>query len=264
MTEKGEIQKKPERAQKGRSIIIKLVAAVAVVAALLVAGSLFDIQARMHALLRAIEGLGAVGYAVFFGVYVLACVFFIPGSILTLGAGAIYGVVIGSVLVSVSSTIGATAAFLVGRYLARGWVSRKIAGNAKFSAIDTAVGNEGWKIVGLTRLSPVFPFALLNYAYGLTKVRLRDYFLASWIGMLPGTVMYVYIGSLARLGVDAQQTTTGQTVLKIVGLLATVAVTVYVTKIARKALRTRIEENRTAKDAESAKENSPTAHGDSL
>ena len=249
MTDRAETGEKPERVHKGRSVIVKLVAAVAVVAALLVAGSLFDIQARMHALLHAIEGLGAVGYAVFFAVYVLACVFFIPGSILTLGAGAIYGVVVGSILVSVSSTVGATAAFLVGRYLARGWVSRKIAGNAKFSAIDTAVGEEGWKIVGLTRLSPVFPFALLNYAYGLTNVRLRDYFLASWIGMLPGTVMYVYIGSLAKslsaVGADCTdcERSALQWVLYAVGLLATVGVTVYVTKIARKALRTRIEEN---------------------
>jgi uncharacterized membrane protein YdjX (TVP38/TMEM64 family) len=247
MTATAKTEEKPERGHKGRSIIIKLVAAVAVVAALLAVGSLFDIQARMHALLHAIEGLGAVGYAVFFGVYVLACVFFIPGSILTLGAGAIYGVVMGSVLVSVSSTIGATAAFLVGRYLARGWVSRKIEGNAKFSAIDTAVGNEGWKIVGLTRLSPVFPFALLNYAYGLTKVRLRDYFLASWIGMLPGTVMYVYIGSLAKslsaVGADCAdcERSALQWILYAVGLLATVGVTVYVTRIARQALKAKVE-----------------------
>ena len=246
MTQRIETVETQERVHRGKSIIIKLVAAVAAVAALLVAGSLFDIQARVHMLLHAIEGLGAVGYAVFFGVYVLACVFFIPGSILTLGAGAIYGVVIGSILVSVSSTVGATAAFLVGRYLARGWVSRKIAGNARFSAIDTAVGEEGWKIVGLTRLSPVFPFALLNYAYGLTKVRLRDYFLASWIGMLPGTVMYVYIGSLAKslsaVGADCAdcERSALQWILYAVGLLATVGVTVYVTRIARKALAARV------------------------
>jgi uncharacterized membrane protein YdjX (TVP38/TMEM64 family) len=190
-----------------------------------------------------VEQLGPMGPALFILIYIAACVLFIPGSALTLGAGAIFGVVRGSIIVSVGSTLGATAAFLVGRYIARDWIARKIEKNEKFAAIDQAVGAEGWKIVGLTRLSPVFPFSLLNYAYGLTKVSLRDYVLASWIGMMPGTVMYVYLGSLARLGVDAQQTTTGQTVLKIVGLLATVGVTVYVTKIARKALRARIEEN---------------------
>lgn len=187
-----------------------------------------------------VEQLGPVGPVIFILMYIVACVLFIPGSALTLGAGAIFGVVKGSIFVSVGSTLGATSAFLVGRYVARDWVARKISKNAKFAAIDQAVGNEGWKIVGLTRLSPVFPFSLLNYAYGLTKVSLRDYVLASWIGMIPGTVMYVYLGSLARLGVEAEQTTTAQTALKIVGLLATVTVTVYVTRIARTALAKRV------------------------
>lgn len=187
-----------------------------------------------------VDQLGPTGPAIFILIYVVACVFFIPGSALTLGAGAIFGVVKGSIFVSIGSTLGATAAFLVGRYIARDWIARKIEKNEKFAAIDQAVGAEGWKIVGLTRLSPVFPFSLLNYAYGLTKVSLRDYVLASWIGMMPGTVMYVYLGSLARLGVEAQSATTAQTVLKIVGLLATVAVTVYVTRVARRALRSRV------------------------
>lgn len=190
-----------------------------------------------------VEQLGPVGPAIFILIYIAACVLFIPGSALTLGAGAIFGVVRGSIIVSVGSTLGATAAFLVGRYIARDWIARKIEKNEKFAAIDQAVGSEGWKIVGLTRLSPIFPFSMLNYAYGLTRVSLRDYVLASWIGMMPGTIMYVYLGSLARLGIEAQSATTAQTALKIVGLLATVAVTVYVTKIARKALRARIEEN---------------------
>ncbi len=187
-----------------------------------------------------VEQLGPTGPALFILLYIAACVLFIPGSALTLGAGAIFGVVRGSIIVSVASTLGATAAFLVGRYFARDWIARKIEKNEKFAAIDQAVGREGWKIVGLTRLSPAFPFSLLNYAYGLTKVSLRDYVLASWIGMMPGTILYVYLGSLARLGVDAQQTTPAQTVLKIVGLVATIAVTVYVTKIARAALARRV------------------------
>lgn len=181
-----------------------------------------------------------MGPALFILIYIFACVFFIPGSALTLGAGAVFGVIKGSIYVSIGSTLGATAAFLVGRYIARDWIARKIEKNEKFAAIDRAVGAEGWKIVGLTRLSPIFPFSLLNYAFGLTKVSLRDYVLASWIGMMPGTVMYVYLGSLARLGVEAQNATTAQTARKIVGLLATVAVTVYVTRIARKALAKRI------------------------
>ena len=197
-------------------------------------------QEFFNNLLAAIDGLGWIGPVVFIAVYVIATVLFLPGSALTLGAGALFGVVRGSILVSVASTLGATAAFLVGRYIARDWVARKIQGNAKFDAIDVAVGREGWKIVGLTRLSPIFPFNLLNYAYGLTKVRLRDYVLASWIGMMPGTVMYVYIGSLARLGVEAAEASTAETAMRLVGLAATVAVTLYITRIAKQALNEKV------------------------
>jgi len=150
----------------------------AIVAVLVVGGKYLNLQQRLADVLAWIEGLGTMGYGVYAGLYILACVFLVPGSILTLGAGAIYGVVVGSVLVSISSTLGATAAFLVGRYFARNWVAKKIEGNAQFSAIDNAVADEGWKIVGLTRLSPIFSFNLLNYAYGLTRVSLREYVLA--------------------------------------------------------------------------------------
>jgi uncharacterized membrane protein YdjX (TVP38/TMEM64 family) len=150
-----------------------------------------------------------------------------------------FGVVRGTLLVSLASTLGATCAFLLGRYLARDWVAKKIEGNGSFAAIDQAVAGEGWKIVLLTRLSPVFPFALLNYAFGLTRVSLRDYVLASWLGMMPGTVMYVYLGSLARAGVAEQQRTPGEWALYIVGLLASVALAVIVTRIARGALAKR-------------------------
>lgn len=194
-------------------------------------------------LIKALEwvmGLGIWGPVIFILIYIIATVLFIPGSILTLGAGVVFGVVKGSVIVSISATLGATAAFLVGRYLARDWVARKIAGNRKFSLMDEAVAREGWKIVGLTRLSPVFPFVFLNYAYGLTKVSLRDFFFASWVGMIPGTVMYVYIGSLAgdlaTLGAGGRTRTSGEWVLYGLGLIATVAVTVILTRIARAAL----------------------------
>ncbi|NEQ85588.1 MAG: TVP38/TMEM64 family protein, partial [Moorea sp. SIO2I5] len=159
------------------------------------------------------------------------------------GAGVVFGVVLGSIYVFIGATIGATAAFLVGRYLARDWIAQKIAGNEKFSAIDEAVGQEGFKIVLLTRLSPVFPFNLLNYAYGLTGVSLKDYVLGS-IGMIPGTVMYVYIGylagELAMIGSGDAPTNPkvqwAMGAIKIIGFIATVAVTLYVTNVAKKAL----------------------------
>ena len=223
---------------------IKIIVLVVVAAALVTAGILFDVNTYLRQLLDWIRDQGMVGVLVFAAVYIAATVLFIPGSILTLGAGFVYGVVWGTLYVSVASTIGATAAFLVGRYLARDWVASKVEGSPRFQSIDRAVGDEGWKIVGLTRLSPIFPFNLLNYAYGLTRVRLRDYFFASWIGMLPGTVMYVYIGSLAgslaTVGADGRSRTTGEWILYGVGLAATVVVTFYVTRLARKALSKKV------------------------
>ncbi|MBI5446309.1 MAG: TVP38/TMEM64 family protein [Deltaproteobacteria bacterium] len=228
----------------GGSGKLRLLLIAAAVAAVLVGARYFQVQELLRDALAWIDALGAWGPTAFIALYVAASVLFLPGSILTLGAGAIFGVVQGAAVVSVAATLGAAAAFLVGRYLARGWVARKIEGNAKFKAIDDAVAREGWKIVGLTRLSPVFPFNLLNYAYGLTRVSLRAYFLASWIGMLPGTVMYVYLGSLAgslaTLGQQGHERTPAQWALYVVGLAATVAVTLYVTRIARAALAKKV------------------------
>jgi uncharacterized membrane protein YdjX (TVP38/TMEM64 family) len=197
-------------------------------------------QALLESALQWINGLGSLGGIAFIGIYIIATVAFLPGSILTLGAGVIFGVILGSLYVFIGATLGATAAFLVGRYLARGWVTNKISGNKKFAAIDKAVGKEGLKIVLLTRLSPIFPFNLLNYALGITGVSLQDYFLGS-VGMIPGTIMYVYIGSLAgNLAFIGSESKPDNMILhwviRIIGLIATIVITIYVTKIAKKAL----------------------------
>src|SRR5437773_8915591 len=205
----------------------------------------FHVQDLLKSALDWIGNLGPWGPVIFVGLYVVATVLFVPGSVLTLGAGAVFGVALGSVCVSISATLGATAAFLVGRYLARDAIGRKIEKHEKFATIDRAVADEGWKIVLLTRLSPVFPFTLLNYAFGLTRVKLSQYVLASWIGMIPGTVMYVYLGSLVNLGAGHRQRTTGEWILYGVGLLATVTVTVFVTRLARNALAKKIGSNTT-------------------
>ncbi|MGL5803842.1 MAG: TVP38/TMEM64 family protein, partial [Xenococcaceae cyanobacterium] len=117
----------------------------------------FNPQMLLKDFLQWIEELGAVGAIAFIVIYIIATVAFLPGSLLTLGAGIVFGVVLGSLYVFIGATLGATAAFLVGRYLARGWVAKKIEGNKNFQAIDRAVGKEGLKIVILTRLSPIFP-----------------------------------------------------------------------------------------------------------
>lgn len=205
----------------------------------------FDLSAYLREILAWIGGLGNLAPILFIITYVVACVLFIPGALLTLGAGALFGVVWGTIYVSIASVTGATAAFLIGRYRARDWVARRIQSNPKFAAVSAAVGREGWKIVALTRLSPIFPFNLLNYAFGITEVRLRGYVLASWIAMLPGTVMYVYIGSLAGslagLGAGARSRTAAEWALYGAGLAATVAVSIYVTRIARAALETKTD-----------------------
>jgi uncharacterized membrane protein YdjX (TVP38/TMEM64 family) len=213
----------------------------------LVSNGGFSPQDWLRDALMQIEGLGAGGAIAFIAIYAIATVAFIPGSFLTLGAGVVYGTVQGFIYVFVGATVGATLAFLVGRYVARGWVARKIAGAPKFKAIDEAIGREGLKIVLLTRLSPVFPFCLLNYALSLTGVSLRDY-LFGFIGMIPGTMMYVYIGSLAHdltmIGTaDQPSNPTAQWAIRILGFVATVAVTLYVTRLARQALAKSVTES---------------------
>ncbi len=232
----------PSAARGGFALKAALAAAAA--AGLFLAARAFDLQELMRQALAWISGLGPAGILFFIALYVAACVLLLPGSILTLGAGAVFGLVQGFAAVSAGATLGAACAFLAGRYLARGWVAKRIGGNRKFSAVDEAVGREGWKIVLLTRLSPIFPFNLLNYAYGLTRVSFRDFFFASWLGMLPGTAMYVYLGSLAGdlagLAVGGRERTAAEWALYGVGLLATVAVTILITRVARKALNSRL------------------------
>jgi uncharacterized membrane protein YdjX (TVP38/TMEM64 family) len=208
----------------------------------------FHPQDLLQNALQWVDGLGPAGTIAFIFIYIAATVAFLPGSVLTLGAGVVFGIVQGSIYVFIGATLGATLAFLVGRYLARSWIAKKIEGNQKFRAIDEAVGREGLKIVLLTRLSPVFPFNLLNYAFGITGVSLRDYVLGCF-GMIPGTIMYVYIGSLAgslaMIGTANQPTNpTAEWIIRIIGFVATVAVTLYVTRIARKALTDAVSEEK--------------------
>ncbi|MFW5799113.1 MAG: TVP38/TMEM64 family protein [Planctomycetota bacterium] len=244
MTDNADKDKMPPRSGKRW----RLVALAVVVVALLVLGVVFRERVRevSQAFVRWTGDLGAVGAVVFGVAYALATVLMLPGSILTLGAGFLFGVLWGTAIVSIASTTGAALAFLVGRFFARDWVAAKVAGNRKFKAIDGAVGREGFKIVLLTRLSPIFPFNLLNYGYGLTGVKFRHYVLASWIGMLPGTIMFVYFGSLARSAAAlaaGREKTAADYIFYGVGLVVTVAVVVLVTRVARNALKKALPES---------------------
>jgi len=221
-----------------RAWLLRLALAAAAIAVLLLAGR------RLGALVPGFQawvaGLGAWGPLAFIAGYALAVVAFVPGSLLTLAGGAVFGLARGTAYVFVAATLGATLAFLVARHGARPWVEKRVAADPRFAAIDRAVAAQGGRIAFLLRLSPLFPFNLLNYALGLTRVRLRDYVLAC-AGMLPGTLLYVYYGSLAgelaQAAGGARTRSPAEWALLAVGLVATVVVTRIVTRIATRALR---------------------------
>jgi len=189
-----------------------------------------------------VDNLGPLGPLVFIGGYAAATLAFVPGSVLTLAGGAIFGLLKGSLYALTGATLGATLSFLLARYAAREAVERRLEGNPRFQAIDHAVAQQGVKIVLLLRLSPIFPFNLLNYALGLTKVPLKSYFFAS-IGMLPGTVLYTYsgliIGDVARLagGAGPAHGAAYYAVI-LIGLAATLLVVMTITRTAKRALAT--------------------------
>jgi uncharacterized membrane protein YdjX (TVP38/TMEM64 family) len=245
-------------------LLVYLLIAAAVVAALVLGGR--SLAGPLQRFAAWVQGLGVWGPVVFILGYAVATVAFAPGAVLTLAAGALFGLVYGTLYTLVGATLGASLAFLVARYVARGAIERRMAGNPRFQAIDRAVGRQGFKIVALLRLSPVFPFNLLNYALGLTRVRFLDYLAAS-VAMLPGTLLYVYYGKAAgslaaafaggggggasgaggsagmhpAVAAGGSPKAASWAVLA-VGLLATVAVTTYVTRLAGKALRQELGE----------------------
>ncbi|MEL6351493.1 MAG: TVP38/TMEM64 family protein [Cyanobacteria bacterium J06627_28] len=200
-----------------------------------------------------VRDLGPIGPIVFILAYVVVTVAFIPASIITLGAGFAFGWIPGTVYVFIGAMLGATAAFLVGRFVARDWIAKKVEGNKFFSSLDSAIAEEGLKLIFLIRLSPAFPFNLLNYALGLTKVSLKDYVIGT-TGILPGTIMYVYLGTLvkgvAELGTDNMPATREAIIIdwaiKIMILVTVVAISLYIAKIARKALKESVPETEEA------------------
>ncbi len=186
-----------------------------------------------------IEAHRTLAWIVYLAIYIIATVLVVPVSILTLAAGYLFGLPLGVVLASIGSVLGASGALLVGRFFVREWVAKRIADLPRFRALDQATRHEGFLIVFLTRLSPLFPFNLINYGLALTSVRFRDYFFASWLGMLPVTILYTYVGSVAKnlteLTSGGLQNGAFSRTLVLVGLAASVVLTVLIT---RKATRT--------------------------
>jgi len=226
-----------------KSAIGPLVALIVIVIALFLAMKFLPVQQWLGSFNDWVGQMGSVGIFIFIGVYAVATVLLAPGAILTIGAGFAFGLSKGFLAVSAGSTLGAALAFLVARFIARDKVEAIAERNDKFRNIDNAIGKQGAKLVFLLRLSPVIPFNLSNYLYGLTGVRFWPYVLASWIGMMPGTFLYVYIGTAGKAAVSAaaggkaMQHGWQYWTFMSVGLAATVIVTIWVTKIARGALR---------------------------
>ena len=177
---------------------------------------------------------GIKGYLGFILIYIVSTIMMLPGSPLTFTAGALFGFWKGLVIVSIGSTIGAGCAFLVSRYLARNFVKRKFLNNERFKSIDSGINEEGFKIVILARLSPVIPFFLLNYALGITKIRFSHFLTVSWIGMIPGTMVYVLMGSMGSAMISGKKSLL-EWVLLGTGIIATIFVTLLISRIIRKA-----------------------------
>lgn len=241
MSRKARPDPAPETAGRSRWRTAGLVVGtLAAVAALFLVGRYLG--GYVEGFLAWIEGLGAWAPIVFMVGYAIATVAFIPGSVLTLAAGALFGLFWGTVYAWTGATVGAALAFLVARYAARGWVERKLEGKPRFARLDRSIETDGGKIVALLRLAPVFPFVLLNYALGLTRVRFPSYLLASF-AMLPGTLLYVYYGHVGRAALEGGKTAWDWILLGI-GLVAVLAVIVVVTRKAQRALadRTALDE----------------------
>ncbi|MBD2292893.1 TVP38/TMEM64 family protein [Anabaena sphaerica FACHB-251] len=227
---------------------LQLLLLTCLVATLIIITKFVNIQQILQTSIIWVQNLGIWGPIAFIFIYNLATLLFIPGSLLTLKGGCLFGIFWGSIYVLIAAMLGAVLAFIIGRYFSRDWICQQLEKHPTFKAIDQAVAQEGWKIVLLTRLSPLFPFNLLNYAFGVTNVSIKDYILGSF-GIIPGTVMYVYIGSLttnlAMISAPNQPTNPEskiwQLVLQIVGLMATIIVSIYITQIAQKFLKKSVE-----------------------
>jgi len=226
-----------------KSALGRLIALVAIVIALFLVMRFLPVREWLRSFNDWVGQMGIAGIFIFIGVYAVATVLMAPGSILTIGAGFAFGLWKGFLAISAGATFGASLAFLIARFIAREKIEAIARRNETFRKIDNAIGKQGAKLIFLLRLSPIIPFNLSNYFYGLTAVKFWPYVLASWIGMMPGTCLYVYIGTAgkaaasAAAGGEAMKHGWQYWTFMSVGLVATIIVTIWVTKIARNALR---------------------------
>ncbi len=230
---------------------VRRISIVLIVISLIYVARTLPVGRGIQHLTGVIEDLGMIGPLVYALIYALVTISMIPASPLSIGAGALFGLGVGTITVVLGATLGMAGAFLIARYVARGSVERTLSKYPRFAAIDRAVGEGGWKIVGLLRLSPAVPFNLQNYFYGLTAIRFLPCVATSAVAIIPGAFMYVYLGYAGRAGLTAAsaggtERGLGQWIMLTVGLVATVVVTVYITRIARRAIKNASENEEVA------------------
>lgn len=219
-----------------KATILKIVVALSLIGGLFALFRFLPVGAWIDDFKAWVSGTGAIGVVVFALVYVVVAL--IPGgpaAVMTLAGGAVFGFVRGTILVSLASTLGATMAFLLARTVLRERAGRLAASSPRFAGLNRAIEKEGGMIVALVRLSPLFPFTVVNYLFGLTPVRPLSYVLASWMAMLPGTAAYVYFG--AALGDAASGADPVQKAIKLVLGVAAIVATVLIARFAAKAIR---------------------------
>ena len=192
----------------------------------------FEIIQKVPNVIERTASSGPVGYLGFILIYIVSTVMMLPGSPLTFTAGALFGFWKGLILVSIGSTLGASCAFMVSRYLIRKSIEKRVLKNKKFQSIDNEIDKQGWKIVILARLSPIIPFFLLNYALGITKIRFIHFIFASWVGMIPGTTVYVLMGTMGGAFINGKKSFFEWLLLGM-GLIATILVTLLISKIVK-------------------------------
>lgn len=231
------------RRKTGPGGAAKWLAIAALAVGLFAAWRLLPVSAWLKDFQDWISGLGPLGGVLYGLAYVAAALLFVPGAVLTLGAGFLFGIGWGLLVVSLAATATAALAFLIARYAARGRVEKLARKNEKFGAVDRAIGKNGWKVVALLRLSPLIPFSLSNYLYGLTSVRFLPYIVASWAGMLPGTLLYVALGAAGKTVGEKGARSPWEWALLGAGLLATAAVTVLLARVAKKELKSGARES---------------------
>jgi uncharacterized membrane protein YdjX (TVP38/TMEM64 family) len=216
------------------------IAAAVLVAGLLVLGHALHLDQLVADLRRWVESQGIAGALMFAALYAVCSLLLVPATVLTIAAGAIFGLLWGSVLSWCAAMVSAVVAFLIARHFARDRVERAVRSRPRLRAVDHAIGDGGFRVVALLRLSPIVPFSVSNYVYGVTPVRAGSYLAASALGMLPGTFLYVYLGHLGGAAAAGEEGAgLWRWVLLVAGLLATAVATIFIAKRARAALHTR-------------------------